>query len=374
MGNLVFALTLLAAAGWLIIALLPWQPWRVREVLQANESAQNITDISDVTVVIPARNEAEVIAETLEALKAQGNEFKVVLVDDDSDDDTAAIAHQAGLERLAIVESKALPKGWTGKLWAQEQGLQLVDTAYTLLLDADIKLEPGMIQSLKTKLLVEKLQFISLMAVLRFDSFWEKLLMPAFVYFFKMIYPFALSNDPKAPIAAAAGGCIFMETRALREIGGMSAIKHAVIDDCALANRIKSAGFKTWTGLTHGVISQRPYRTLSSIWNMVSRTAYTQLNYSLWLLAACTVILVAMYWVPVAGLWYEKSILAASCASLLMMWALYIPTLKFYALSPLWGLLLPVIAGMFLLMTWTSAVRYWQGERSRWKGRVYEIN
>lgn len=374
MSSLVFVLTLLASAGWLIALLLPWQPWRVREVLEADEAASNAIDISDVTVIIPARNEAEVIEGTLEALKAQGQQLKVVLVDDDSSDNTVALARQMGLEALTVIESKRLPKGWTGKLWAQEQGLQHVDTPYTLLLDADIKLEAGMIKSLKNKLVVENLQFISLMAALCFDSFWEKLLMPAFVYFFKMLYPFALSNNSRAPIAAAAGGCIFVETRSLREIGGMSAIKQAVIDDCSLAKQVKSAGFKTWIGLTHGVKSQRRYQSLNPIWNMVARTAYTQLGYSVGLLAACTVVMLAMYWVPVVGLMYEKTILAMSCVSLFIMWIIYIPTLKFYAFSPLWGLALPIIAGMFLLMTWTSAVRYWQGERSRWKGRVYEIN
>ena len=365
-------LSVLAGLVWLITLLLPWQPWRNREVLEAETDFSDV-DLHDVTVLIPARDEAEVIAGTLQSLKQQGRGLQVVLVDDDSSDETVNIARASGLENLTIIESKSLPPGWTGKLWAQEQGLKAVNTPLLLLLDADIALKPGMLKALKQKQQKEGLQFVSLMAVLRFQSFWEKLLMPAFIYFFKMIYPFALANSPKSRMAAAAGGCIFLETAVLKDIGGMAVIKDAVIDDCTLAKTIKSKGYKIWIGLTHGVISQRPYVGLSEIWQMVARTAYTQLYYSRLLLMLCTLIMLLMYWWPLmAVFWIETpGELFINGLSLSIMITLYLPTLFFYRLNPLWALTMPIVAALYLMMTWTSAIRYWRGERSRWKGRRY---
>jgi len=294
-------LSALAAIIWLMTALLPWQPWRIKEVLEADDE-QGSVDLSDVTLVIPARDEAPVIADTLQAIKLQGQGLRVILVDDESTDGTAEIALNQGLVNLDIIRSGSLPKDWTGKLWAQEQGLNAVKTPLILLLDADIHLMPGILASLINKRNSENLQFVSLMAMLKVDSFWEKMLMPAFIYFFKMLYPFALANNPQSKIAAAAGGCILVDTAALQAIGGMAAIKGAVIDDCSLAKKVKQAGYKTWVGLTHGVISQRPYVSLTEIWDMVARTAYTQLLYSKSLLLVCTVIMTLMYVLPLMGL------------------------------------------------------------------------
>ncbi|WP_305907383.1 glycosyltransferase [Methylomarinum sp. Ch1-1] len=371
MAELFFDLSALALLIWGITLLLPWQPWRSREVLEAVDADANYA-LEDVTVVIPARDEAEVIADTLAALSKQGRGFKVIVVDDDSSDGTAEIVRSSGLPDLQVVESKTLPTGWSGKLWAQEQALQLVKTPLTLLLDADIALRPGMLKSLKQKYLAGNVQFISLMAVLRFDSFWERLLMPPFIYFFKMIYPFSLANDPNSKMAAAAGGCILVETAALTEIGGMAAIKDALIDDCTLAKTIKRSGYNIWVGLTHGVVSQRPYGTLSEIWDMVARTAYTQLYYSVSLLLACTFIMLLMYWWPLLALFSLPGVATLlNLLSLSMMMALFLPTLRFYGFNPLWAILMPVVAGLYLMMVWTSAIRYWRGERSRWKGRSY---
>ncbi len=372
MTETVFLISALALLIWGGTLLLPWQPWQTKEVLEA-DAVDADYDLHDVTVVIPARDEAEVIVSTLEALKNQGQGLNVIVVDDDSRDGTADLAKASGLQRLTVIESEILPKGWTGKLWAQEQGLKHVKTALTLLLDADIALKPGMIKSLKQKRHAENIQFVSLMAVLRFESFWEKLLMPSFIYFFKMIYPFALANKKSSKMAAAAGGCILVETAALNRIGGMTAIKGAVIDDCSLAKTIKQAGYQTWVGLTHGVISQRSYVTLSEIWQMVARTAYTQLYYSLFLLLACTAIMLLMYWWPiVAVFYYPGAATLLNLLSFLIMMALFLPTLRFYSFNPLWALLMPLIAGLYLMMTWTSAIRYWSGEKSRWKGRSYQ--
>ncbi len=372
MTEIGFYLSVLAFLSWGITLLLPWQSWRTREVLEP-DAEDKTYDLSDVTVIIPARDEAEMIVVTLAALKDQGQGLKVIVVDDDSSDGTAQIAKASDLPDLTVIESKILPSGWTGKLWAQEQGLQHVKTGFTLLLDADIELKSGMIKSLKQKCLSDNLQFVSLMAVLRFDSFWEKLLMPSFIYFFKMIYPFALANKKSSKMAAAAGGCILVETAALTKIGGMAAIKDAVIDDCTLAKTIKNSGYNIWVGLTHGVLSRRPYVTLSEIWQMVARTAYTQLYYSVALLLVCTVIMLLMYWWPLLAVFMTSGVaLILNSLSLLIMAILFLPTLKFYAFNPLWALSMPLIAALYLMMTWTSAIRYWRGERSRWKGRSYQ--
>ena len=371
-----WALSLFAGSAvlWLSTLLAPWQAWRTQEVLEADAGDDDsVADLSELTVVIPARNEAAVIAETLSALSRQGHGLQVILIDDESHDGTAEIAHQSGLERLAIIRGEPLPAGWTGKLWAQEQGLASVQTAFTVLLDADIKLVPGLIKSLKAKQVSGDLQFVSLMAELRFVSFWEKLLMPAFIYFFKLIYPFALANKPGSRIAAAAGGCILAETEVLRRIGGMAAIKDAVIDDCALARKVKSAGYRTWIGLTHGAVSQRSYVTLAEIWEMVARTAYTQLGYSVFLLMGCSVIMIIMYWLPVLGvLVFDGTPVFLSLASIVIMITTYLPILRFYRFNPFWSVGLPGIASLYLMMTWTSAFRFWRGERSRWKGRIYQ--
>lgn len=353
--------------------LLPWLPWTVRECLEAETDFKATPDLSDITVVIPARNEAQVIAETLTALRSQGQGLQIVLVDDESEDNTAEIARELQLPNLKVITSKPLPVGWTGKLWAQHQGLKVVDTDLTLLIDADIKLLPGIIHSLKTKLKTESLDFVSLMAELRFLSFWERLLMPAFIYFFKMIYPFALANKQGNAIAAAAGGCILVKTACLHQINAMESLKDAVIDDCTLAKKIKRAGYSTWIGLTRSVLSQRPYISLSEIWEMVARTAYSQLLYSFVLLLLCTLVMFLMYVWPLLTITFNTGMsMLFGFLSLVIMVLLYLPTLRFYSLHWIWALLMPAIAGLYLLMTWTSALRYWRGERSRWKGRVYQ--
>lgn len=240
-----------------------------------------------------------------------------------------------------------------------------------MLLDADIELRPGVVAGLKERLQNEEYAFISLMAMPSLNGFWEKMLMPAFVYFFKLLYPFRLANSNSGIVAAAAGGCIITKTEVLDRIGAFESIKGALIDDCMLARHVKSAGYRTWLGLTHSAKSIRPYGGLAEIWNMVARTAFTQLRYSLLLLLACTVIMILTYWVPVAGLFFGSgSMLIAASAALGIMLLTYIPTLQFYNLSWFWALALPVIAALFLAMTWTSAIRYWSGEQVRWRGRA----
>lgn len=364
-----FAIT--GAAIWLTILLLPWRPWSTNEVLDVSSPLPEV-DLGDITVLIPARNEAETIKATLPALTAQGRGLNIILIDDQSSDGTGQVARKAVDENLLIIKGKSLPSGWTGKLWALEQGRSHIRTPFTLLLDADIEPLPGIIGELKRAMQERDVQLISLMAELRMDTFWEKLLMPAFIYFFKLLYPFRLSNTGTSRVAAAAGGCILLETRLLHEIGGFDSLRGELIDDCALARRIKTLGYKTWIGLTHSVRSIRPYEKLRTIWEMVARTAFTQLNYSGLLLALCTAIMVLSFVVPGLGLFLPSGMAKFfSALGLAIMILCYLPTLKFYGLPGRWALALPLIGILYLAMTWTSAMRYWLGGGSHWKGRAY---
>ncbi len=365
-------LALPATIIWLGVFLLAASPWRIREVLDVEEPALD-ADLSDIAVLIPARNEADTIATTLRGLDAQGPGLKTVLVDDQSTDATSVVARRAAQHELRIVAGQALPPGWAGKLWALEQGRVHLDRPLTLLLDADIDLAPGLVPALREKMQRDRVQLISVMAALRMHTFWEKLLMPAFVFFFRLLYPFRLSNDPRwRRVAAAAGGCILLETRVIGDIGGFSALRSALIDDCALARLVKSQGARTWVGLTHSARSMRSYRDLGSIWNMVARSAFTQLGYSTTLLLTCTLVFVAAFWLPWVALSFPSTgakVLAG--LALVMMVIAYLPTLRFYRLSSAWALAMPLIGALYLAMTWTSAIRYWHGQRSRWKDRIY---
>jgi hopene-associated glycosyltransferase HpnB len=367
-------LTLLVLCGsliWLFILATPWRPWGTRESLDARGPVPE-ADLSEITVVIPARDEADLIETTLSGLQNQGRHLTVLLVDDQSTDGTAVIARRVGLPNLSIIEGQRPPEGWSGKLWALDQGFRHVNTPLVLLMDADIELGPGVLWSARELMREKGLQFISLMASLRMISFWERFLIPAFIYFFKLVYPFRLSNSRRSATAAAAGGFILLETRLLREMGGFEAVRGELIDDCALAGRIKSCGHTTWVGLSHSVRSLRPYPCLRTIWTMVARTAFTQLRYSLPSLLLCTSVLVLAFWMPVIGAVFGSGVSRhAAVLGLAAMFVSYLPTLGFFRLSRLWALTMPLIGTLYLAMTWTSAIRYWQGKRCQWKGRIY---
>ena len=367
----------LAAAGaaiWLCILVLPWQPWRVRERLEPEIKGDGAeAGLADVTVLIPARDEAAVIGDTLAALGRQGRGLRVILVDDRSSDGTAEVARHAATESLSldIHDGAPLAGGWTGKLWALEQGRRHVETPLVLLLDADITLRPGMVRALLAKREERGAALVSVMAALRMQRGWERLLLPAFIFFFRLLYPFHLANKPSRWVAAAAGGCVLMETAALKRIGGFDAIRGALIDDCALARAVKNAGLRTWVGVTSGAVSHRAYPTLDAVWQMVARTAYTQLRYSPVLLLLCTLLMALAFWAPIAGLAGPLAAQIAAGTALVAMAVCYVPTLRYYCLSPAWALALPLIGTLYLAMTWHSALRDWGGRRSVWKGRVY---
>ncbi len=364
-------LTLLAAILWFVILLLPWRPWSTREFLDG-EPYDCGEDLSNITVLIPARNEEKVIQSTLKGVMAQGKHVKVIVVDDQSEDRTAVIAEGMLEKNLKIVSGRPLPDGWSGKLWALHQAFEQVDTPLVLLLDADIELKAGILSKLRREMMTQRCHLVSLMASLRMVSPWEKLLMPAFIYFFKLLYPFRLSNSAHPKVAAAAGGCILMRTDMLKAIGGFDTIRGELIDDCALARKVKSMGGRTWIGLTHSAVSLRAYDRIGVIWKMVARTAFHQLRYSGTLLLLLTGVMILMFGTPVAGLLFPS--VAAALLSLCGIGAMmlgYIPTLKFYHLNWKWAFFMPLIGWMFLAMTWTSAIRFWRGKGAQWKGRAY---
>jgi hopene-associated glycosyltransferase HpnB len=360
-----------AAAMWFALLALPWRPWRIGEILDCEQAGQD-TDLNDVTALIPARDEAETLPLTIRALARQGDRLQIIVVDDQSQDGTATLVSDVGPTRTRIVSGTPLPAGWKGKLWALEQGRRQVETRLILLLDADIELGPGVVAALRAKLQRDKLQFVSLMALLRTESFWEKLLMPAFVYFFKLLYPFRLANDPGyTHVAAAAGGCILLEANVLEQIGGFASLRGALIDDCALAARVKERGCAIWIGLTRSVRSIRRYDRLAPVWNMVARSAFTQLHNSPLRLLGLTAVFFAAYCLPLICLMGTRTSALLSLTALVAMIVSYLPTLRFYRLSPVWALTMPLIATLYLAMTWSSAYRWWIGKGYAWKGRAY---
>ncbi|GAB2546844.1 glycosyltransferase [Rhodanobacter koreensis] len=353
---------------WVGLLLVPWRPWSTREHLEADPQVVPAAALGEITVLIPARNEAEVIGATLAGLQAQGAGLQVIVIDDQSSDATAQIA--AAYPNARIVSGQPLPDGWAGKLWALEQGMVHVRTTLTLLLDADIQLQPGLLGALLAHKQRGGWHLVSLMADLRRTSFWDRLLLPVFVYYFKLLYPFSLSNSRSHHIAAAAGGCVLVDTEALRNVGAFASLRNALIDDCTLARQMKQAGYRIWLGLSRGVVSLRPYGTLRSIHDMVARSAFTQLGYSTSLLLAVTAVFVLAYGAPFALL-DSAHAWPLGVTAWAAMTLSYLPVLRYYRMSPLWALLLPLSAVLYLGMTWGSALRYWRGVRSCWKGRTY---
>lgn len=337
-----------------------------------------------VSAIIPARDEAETVGETVASLLRQDyrGRLSVILVDDQSRDDTAARARDAaaalgGSDRLIVISGRALPPGWTGKLWAQSQGVEYgieragsMPSDYLLLTDADITYAPGAVSALIAHSQQDGLVLNSLMVKLRCKSFAERMFVPAFVFFFQMLYPFAWANDPRRSTAAAAGGCMLVKREALQAAGGIAAIRGALIDDCALAKLLKAQG-PIALALTERAHSLRAYPAIGDIRRMVSRTAYAQLRYSPVLLAGTIAGLALTYLAPVA-----LALFAAGYAQFagIFAWALmalaFRPILRFYRLSWLWAPALPAIAAMYMAFTLDSAYQHARGRGGMWKGRA----
>lgn len=424
-------------------------PTRTSAPRQLSEERESpVSNAPSVIAIVPARNEAEVLPETLRSLLSQRyvGRLRILLVDDGSTDGTGELAHrlartlphveivsedlsttgtpnprtepqgdtaadrrrpstQPAIE-FAIISPPPLPQGWTGKLWALDRGIAAArahwgDPDYLWLTDADICHTPDNLQRLVEHARNDRRELVSLMVQLRCESLWERLMVPAFIFFFQKLYPFPWVNDPEQAMAAAAGGCILLQTQTLDRIGGLSCVRQALIDDCALAwavkhsepqesepqeweaplnpdptNPIPHTYRRIWLGLSDTTHSLRPYDSLASLWEMVARTAYTQLNYSPWLLLGTIVGMILVYLVPpfsVIGGFAFHLLPLASLGGLTWggMVVAYRPTLRSYGQPTLLGVLLPAIATLYLFATIDSAWRHWRGYGGAWKGRTY---
>jgi len=326
----------------------------------------------DVVAVVPARDEADVIARSIGSLAAQHypGSFRIILMDDSSSDGTGDIAQGLGSGRVEVVPGLPLAAGWTGKLWALSQGVERAGAPTWLwLTDADIEHAPDTLRSLVTRGEAGNLALVTLMARLRCDSFAERMLIPAFVFFFQLLYPFGLVNRPKG-LGGAAGGCMLVRRTALEAVGGIAAIRDALIDDCTLGALLKTQG-RIWLGLTDRSRSIRPYEHFGTIAAMISRSAYAQLNYSPLLLAGTIFGLALVYAAPplLAIFGHGWAQIAGALAWLLMAIA-FQPMLAFYRRSPLWGVALPAIAAFYAGCTLLSAWQHARGRGGMWKGRA----
>jgi hopene-associated glycosyltransferase HpnB len=363
-------IALLSLIIWLYLVLLHGRFWSAGPELRPATRAATAA-LPDIDVIVPARDEVETIGPVIASLLAQdySGTFRVILVDDNSTDGTAAAA---GISpRLQILRGQPKPAGWSGKLWALSQGVAASSAPVLLFTDADIVHDPRHLATLAARLDSPRVELVSEMVRLNCTSWPERALVPAFVYFFQMLYPFASVNNPRAKAAGAAGGTVLVRRDALARIGGIEAIKSALIDDCTLAKAIKGVGpiYLGHSGLARSV---RPYPHLADIWNMIARTAFTQLRYSALLLLLTLIGLTVVWLVPVGALVFGTGWIRASGAAACMLAAAsYVPTLLRYERSPLWALLLPLIALFYMAATVGSAVKHWFGGGSQWKNRAY---
>lgn len=333
-----------------------------------------------IAVVVPARNEADVIGASVSSLLRQDypGPLTIFIVDDDSSDGTAAAAGQAAADAggrdVTVVTSKGPPSGWTGKLWALKQGIAAAEAArpdYLLLTDADIVHAPDTLAWLVAKSLAGRLALTSLMAKLRCESLAERSHVPAFVYFFQMLFPFAWVGRSDVSTAAAAGGCMLIRSDALARVGGIGSIRNALIDDCSLAAKLKETG-PIWLGLTERVRSIRPYATFADVRQMIVRSAYAQLRFSPLLLAGATIGMALTFLAPpLLAIFTDGWPRYLGLAVWLAMAASFLPTLRFYRLSPVWSIVLPAIALLYMLYTLDSAYRHLRRRGGEWKGRVH---
>lgn len=367
---------LLCLAVWLYLLVARGGYWLARE--RDDDVLGSPARWPAVVAVVPARNEADVIDRSIGSLLAQdyAGPFRVVLVDDGSSDGTSAVAKAIESERcLDVVTGAELPAGWTGKLWALEQGIRHAATKgdavdYFLLTDADIGHAPDNLRQLVARAEADDRIQVSLMAELSCVTPAERFLIPAFVYFFQMLYPFAWVARRDRRTAAAAGGCTLVRRDALERAGGIAAIRSEIIDDCALARRLKAEG-PIWLGLTRRAMSLRPYGGFLKIGGMISRSAYAQLGYSPMALMGTVTSMVVVYLAPpLLALLAEGPARWLGLCAWLVMAVTFQPMLRFYRRSPLWGLALPATGAVYAFFTVQSAIDFWRGRGGLWKGRV----
>jgi hopene-associated glycosyltransferase HpnB len=405
-----------SAAAWIYLVAAHGGFWRTGQRLPLRRPATTTVGHDRwpaVVAVVPARNEADSLPATLPALLAQDypGEFRVFLVDDGSDDGTGGVAAELGEKAardggapLTVISGRPRPDGWAGKVWAMSQGLAAavdanspataaptegtggvvaVSPGYVLFTDADIAWAPTALRDLVRAAEDDDRALVSQMALLRAETAWERVIVPAFVYFFAQLYPFKKVNDPRSGTSAGAGGCMLIKTEALERAGGLEPMRGALIDDVALGTLLKKNGNRIWLGLTTDIRSDRPYPSLGSLWHMIARSAYVQLRYNPALLAGTLAGLLLLYAVPPAGvitaliavgLGSTGAAVAVTGIGGLLGWGLmtasYLPMLRFYRLSPLRAPALPLIALLYAAMTADSARRHYSGRAVSWRGRA----
>ena len=391
MATLAVILAAFSLLIWMVLAFLRGAFWLLRPFHDDLAKHKALQAWPRVVAVVPARDEAETIARSVESLAHQDyrGEFQIIVVNDHSSDATEQLARASAkaasaAERIRIISGTTLPAGWTGKLWAMQQGVEAAQCivqnsqpqkdpsqSYLWFTDADIEHAPDTLTRLVSRAVTETLQLTSLMVLLQAKSFPERLLIPPFLYFFLKLYPPKWIADPKSRTAGAAGGCVLLRKDALESIGGLASIRSEVIDDCALARAVKRNGGRIWMGLTRKSLSLRTYRTFGEIRDLIARTAYTQLEYSPLLLLATLLGLFVTYFVPVVLFFSpQPAVWRMSLAAWALMAVTYLPTLRFYRQSPLWVITLPISAAFYAYATWLSALRYRLGRGGQWKGRA----
>ncbi|MGF1457191.1 MAG: glycosyltransferase [Alphaproteobacteria bacterium] len=395
MMNMFFLMALASALAWLVLLFARGGFWRPGPWLEDGETAEALDAWPEVAAILPARDEAAVIGQAMagHATSAYPGRLSLIVVDDASNDGTGALAREAfdaalpdaatDRRSLLVMDAPPLEAGWTGKLAAQQAGLKAShDLApgarYVLLTDADIVLGPDVLSRLVAKAVRERRALVSVMARLDSRGFWGSLLIPAFIFFFRKLYPFRRVNAPEDPVAGAAGGCMLVDRFVLERAGGFAAIRRALIDDCTLARLIKGdpPARSIWLGHDPQVVSLRDNRSFSSIWSMVTRTAFAQLHYSVSLLVGTLIGMTVIYLagpLAVLGWQWHGSWLALGAGAVawgLMAFA-YRPTVLLYGQPALAALALPLAAALYTLMTLSSALSHFEGRGGAWKGRTY---
>jgi len=378
-----FAVGMISLAAWIFLLFGRGFFWLEKAVAKL----PNVSKKPAVAIIVPARNEGEVVERTMQSLLQQDYEgrYQIILVDDHSTDETEAKARLAAarmgkINCLTIIKAPPLASGWSGKLWALHAGIRHVarlapGPEYLLFTDADV-LHPA--HSLTQLVALAEAgdaggrtyDLVSLMVRLNCRSLAEKLMVPAFVFFFQMLYPFRWARNHKSSVAAGAGGIMLVRWEAMERMGGMPSIRNALIDDCAFAAAIKRTG-TIWIGLSKDTISLRSHQKLSGLWNMIARTAFTQLSYSALLLLGTIVGMFVIFVAPPVLLFTGWDWAAAlGAASWIFMTLAYSPMVQFYGLNPLWAAVLPLKALLYAGATLDSALRYWRGKGGEWKGRA----
>jgi hopene-associated glycosyltransferase HpnB len=367
------------AAVWVYLLGFRGMFWRLHE--RDDADAVSFPEMwPSVAAIVPARDEIATIERAVGSLLVQDypGEFRIVVVDDQSSDDTGprAQALDGNGARLEVLRGTEPPSGWTGKLWALKQGVVHAGAAapdYLWFTDADIVHSPDNLRRLVARAETGRRVMVSLMARLRCESFAEQVLIPAYVFFFAMLFPFSRVNRPGDSTAAAAGGCILLDREALERAGGIDSIRGEIIDDCALSRRMKKQG-AIWLGLTERAVSVRPYPHMRDIRRLIARSAYAQLGYSPLLLMGTLAGMFVIYGAPpfiaMTGSDVER---AAAGLSWLLMSAAFQPVLHFYRRSPLWGVALPLIGLFYAAFTLDSAIQFWRGRGGMWKGRIQTV-